>query len=79
MLVRGFYYEGWTPTGKPLKRNREEFLSCVRERFRGSAPPDPEKIARAVFTVLTRHMSGGETQHVKGILPKALRELWPAV
>ena len=27
MLIRGFYYEGWDPTGKPLRaRHKEEFL-----------------------------------------------------
>lgn len=78
MLVRGFYYEGWNPAGKPLKRNKQEFLCSIQERFRGPTPPDAEKAARAVFTVLTHHISGGELQHVKGILPKALRDLWPA-
>ncbi len=77
MLVRGFYYEGWNPAGKPLKLNKQEFLSRIRESFRGLAPAAPEKIARVVFGVLTRHLSGGELKDVKGILPKALRELWP--
>jgi uncharacterized protein (DUF2267 family) len=31
MLVRGFYYEGWDPTGKPsLKvRNKEHFMARI--------------------------------------------------
>jgi hypothetical protein len=30
MLVRGFYYEGWHPSGKPLKdRKKSEFLAHV--------------------------------------------------
>src|SRR6516162_2996456 len=34
MLVRGFYYEGWHPHGKPLReRTREEFLAHVRASF----------------------------------------------
>ena len=30
MLVRGFYYEGWHPHGKPVKeRHKEEFLADI--------------------------------------------------
>ncbi len=77
MLVRGFYYEGWSPAGKPLKRNRQEFLTTVEQDFRPAAAPDGDKVTRAVFSVLTHHVSAGEVENIKNILPKALRELWP--
>ena len=33
MLIRGFYYEGWDPTGKPPKvRDKEQFLARSRKR-----------------------------------------------
>ena len=31
MLVRGFYYEGWDPSGKPLKMRKKEELLAYRE------------------------------------------------
>ena len=35
MLVRGFYYEGWDPTRKPVKlRDKEEFLARSEQKFR---------------------------------------------
>src|SRR6266849_3502029 len=49
MLIRGFYYEGWDPTGKPLKeRHREEFLARIKQELRTQGT-DPEQVARAVF------------------------------
>jgi uncharacterized protein (DUF2267 family) len=79
MLIRGLYYEGWKPSRKPIKWHKPEFLACIRDGFRGREEPDPEAVARAVFTVLARHVSAGEIKDVKHILPKRLRELWPEV
>jgi uncharacterized protein (DUF2267 family) len=77
MLVRGFYYEGWDPTGKPVpERSLEGFLAGVAVELPIDA--DPESVARAVFALLARRVSDGEIQDVKGVLPTVIRELWPA-
>src|SRR5271165_4064541 len=46
MLIRGLYYEGWTPTGKPVKeRKREDFLAHIATALRGHAEIFPEAVA----------------------------------
>jgi len=77
MLVRGFYYEGWRPSGKPIKdRRRDSFLFQISERF--SDPTiDSEEVVRAVLRVLNKHVSAGEIEGVKHCLPSDLRTLWP--
>ena len=78
MLIRGFYYEGWDPTGKPLRaRHKEEFLAQIERQFRGDERIDPEKVARAVFAVLENRISEGEIEDVKQVLPAEIRDLWP--
>lgn len=79
MLMRGLYYEGWDPTGKPLKlRTREEFLARIAQELRGPGDGmDPEPLARAVFVVLGEHLTGGEIEDLKASLPAEIRELWP--
>jgi uncharacterized protein (DUF2267 family) len=78
MLIRGFYYEGWDPTGKPLKiRDKEEFLGLVAEEFRTDDTLNPELIARAVFKVLSDRVTAGEIEDVKHVMPAEIRELWP--
>jgi uncharacterized protein (DUF2267 family) len=78
MLVRGFYYEGWDPTRKPVKlRDREEFLSLLEEKFRADDTLNPELIARAVFKVLANRITAGEIEDVKHMLPAEIRALWP--
>jgi uncharacterized protein (DUF2267 family) len=79
MLVRGFYYEGWTLTDKPVReRHKDEFLAHITHAFRNDERIDPEKVVRAVFRVLSRRVTAGEIADVKHLLPAALRELWPA-
>jgi uncharacterized protein (DUF2267 family) len=78
MLIRGFYYEGWDPTGKPVRvRQKEQFLARIEEQFRGDDRIDPEQVARVVFTVLAKRVSEGEIEDVKHVLPAEIRDLWP--
>jgi uncharacterized protein (DUF2267 family) len=78
MLIRGFYYEGWDPTGKPLKeRHKEEFLSRINQELRPYTI-DPEQVARAVFLVLANRISEGEIEDVEHVLPREIRDLWPS-
>jgi uncharacterized protein (DUF2267 family) len=37
---------------------------------------EPEEIARAVLQVLARHVSAGEIEDIKRLLPQELKELW---
>lgn len=77
-LVRGIYYEGWDPSATPVKvRHREDFLRPVAEALAGRTGAEPEPAARAVLTVLARHLSAGEIADVVGSLPAELRELFP--
>ena len=77
MLVRGFYYEGWHPHGKPVKeRHREEFLAHIGATFPEEPYVDPERVTRAVLQVLSKHVTPGEIEGVKRNLPAELRALW---
>jgi uncharacterized protein (DUF2267 family) len=77
MLVRGFYFEGWRPAGKPLReRTRQRFLSHIEAAFPDDIDTDPADVTRAVFKLLSRHVSPGEIADVKGNLPEEIRALW---
>jgi uncharacterized protein (DUF2267 family) len=78
MLIRGSYYEGWIPAGKPVKeRHQEQFLARIAQELRAAGPNDPERIARGVFTLLANRISAGEIDDVKHVLPGDIRHLWP--
>jgi uncharacterized protein (DUF2267 family) len=78
MLIRGLYYEGWDPSGKPVKeRHQEEFLAHVKSHFKGDERFFAERMTRAVFKVLSKRISEGEIEDIKHVLPKELRDLWP--
>jgi uncharacterized protein (DUF2267 family) len=79
MLVRGFYYEGWHPEGKPIReRKKEDFLAPIAAAFWEDPSVGPEEVARAVFQVLAKHATPGEIKHVKISLPGELRAMWSA-
>lgn len=78
MLLRGLYYEDWHPAGTPTRqRTREAFLEPIAAAFSRDPTMDPEAGARAVFTALAKHVSAGEVEDVRHMLPAEVRELWP--
>lgn len=77
MLVRGFYYEGWHPAGKPLKeRTQADFLNHVGCQLKDHPEINPERVTRAVFQIVAQHVTPGEVESVKQILPPEIRSLW---
>jgi uncharacterized protein (DUF2267 family) len=79
MLVRGIYFEGWHPAGKPLKeRSKEQFLAHILKGMPHEPDLDAEGVVRAVFGLLAERVDAGEIQEVKDMLPRPVRELWPA-
>jgi len=78
MPMRGFYYEGWDPSGKPVKeRHLEQFLARIAREFRSDDVVEAERMARAVFALLKNRVTDGEIEDVKSVLPEELKHLWP--
>jgi uncharacterized protein (DUF2267 family) len=78
-LIRGVYFEGYKATGKPdTYRDRDTFLECVNEELSVSNGADPAVATRAVFTVMNAHISPGEIDDVRQMMPESIRDLWPA-
>jgi len=80
MLLRGLFYEGWDPTGKPTKERHESaFLAHIaRELPRATGPGEIEQGALAVLDVLSKHIDRGAAVKLATIIPKDLRRFWPA-
>lgn len=75
-LLRGAYYEGFRPTGRPdTYRSREEFLEEVASNLKDPTV-DPERAARVVFAVMNRHVAPGELEDIRQNLPESIRELF---
>lgn len=78
MLVRGLFYEGWTPSNKPEKLKLEEFLERIEENYEAPFPPDAVRFLEAVLLVLEKHIAPGQMDNIRSVLPKDIQRLWPA-
>ncbi|MBE0480137.1 MAG: DUF2267 domain-containing protein [Dehalococcoidia bacterium] len=74
MLVRGIFYDGWQPTGKPVKFDLEDFMDIVWSEFNYEPGLDPEQIVRAVLSVAKQHVTEGEIADIKDILPRDFQD-----
>ena len=75
LLLRGTYYEGWHPAGKPLKeRELEQFLDHIRADI---SDAEAEDVVRAVLQVMAHFVSEGEVDDIVSMLREGVRDLWP--
>ncbi|GAA5195478.1 DUF2267 domain-containing protein [Rugosimonospora acidiphila] len=72
MLVRGIYYEGWDPSDVPMKMDKEEFLARIRQEFTFDVDGGAQRLVETVMDALRRHVSQGQLEDVKSLLPKDL-------
>jgi uncharacterized protein (DUF2267 family) len=78
LLLRGVFFEGWRPNGKPASRSKKDFLENVAESYKEiSNKKQIESIVRDFFRFLDRKVSPGEIRDIVTGLPKQLRDLWP--
>lgn len=80
LLVRGAFYEGYTPARTPRKeRHLDEFLAHVAAGMPGETDlEEAKRCAVAVMAVLDRHVTQGELEDVKAVLHESIRAIWPA-
>jgi len=79
IIIRGIYFEGYKPAGKPLKfRDSQQFLDYILNEL--TTTGDEGRVLdafRAVLTVLDRRLSGNEIGRIRQIMPEEIRNIWP--
>ena len=78
LLVRGIYYEGWHPHGKPLRlRKAEEFLLLLAANLSQDMEIElePRRALDAVFGTLQAHADPGAVDKVFRALPADIQSL----
>lgn len=77
LLLRGLYYEGWSPSDRPEHvRRDDELLRIVRDHLDNDPSLDAEDVLRAVIHTLAWHISRGELDDIASTLPRPLARLW---
>lgn len=77
IFVRGIYYAEWDPSKVPMKLSREEFLQRIRQEFPYEIEGDIEQLERTVLQALRRHITDGEWDDIKAVMPKELATALP--
>jgi uncharacterized protein (DUF2267 family) len=84
MFIKAVYVDGWRIVDSPDRsiRTPATFASAIYTQDQRAATSDfgsPQaalEAARAVFRVMRRHVSAGESNDVAAQLPKSIRPLW---
>jgi uncharacterized protein (DUF2267 family) len=78
MLLRGLFYEGWDPTGKPSKERHEAaFLAHIAKELPRADEKEVEQGVYVALDVLTKHIDRGTAVKLASMFPLELRKFWP--
>jgi uncharacterized protein (DUF2267 family) len=78
LLIRGLYYDQWSPGPKPTDlHSADEFLAEVAKGLGDIRPVNVQDAVRAVFRTIDDHVERGQVVKVRDALPKHIRSLWP--
>ena len=78
LLLRGLYYEGWHPGGRPTPKSRSAFLERIHDGAHRDLGVDAEEVARAVFAMIAERFPAAEAEDARAATPKSLHNLWPS-
>jgi uncharacterized protein (DUF2267 family) len=79
MLLRGLFYEGWDPTGKPSKERHEaDFLAHIACELPRADAAEVEQGVRAALDVLSKRIDRRTAVKLATMFPLELRGFWPA-
>jgi uncharacterized protein (DUF2267 family) len=59
------------------ERSKDEFFQKISDELQDVRPINAQTAAEAVFRTLSRHVTEGEIEDVKAVLPADIREVWP--
>ncbi|GAB5509407.1 MAG: DUF2267 domain-containing protein [Hyphomicrobiales bacterium] len=78
LLIRGMFYEGWSPAHTPVQeRSARDFLAPIEAKLGDVAGWRGAQDVTAVFETLNAKISAGEIEDVRAGLPGPVRDLWP--
>lgn len=72
-VIRGLYYEGWRPATTPrTDDDLDDFLDEITSAAGLAGHSEASLCAAAVFTLITEHVTPGETDAVLAALPGSI-------
>lgn len=75
LLLKGIFYDGWRPSNKPEKMNRNEFLLRIKGQLDTKPNEDPERVFKGIMNVIASHITLSELDDIVAVLPKEISML----
>lgn len=76
LLIRGIFFEGYHPAGKPAKYSIDEFIQRVNQELQVAGPVKTIPAIKAVLKIMEQHISAGEMEDIRDSVSADFREFW---